>query len=319
MQTAAASGTPHDVPVTGSPRRMDVVGAAVVVGPGTVVVDAAVVVDPATVVDVVVVVDPGTEVVVDVVVGVVVDVVVGVVVDVVGGVVVVVVGGVVVVVVVGVVVVVVVLGGGHTMSVTSVAKAPAVNGSGKPSVYKSAISTLSSTTSPQSAGSFGMVTWKVPVHGVFGTRVSPSLMTAPRRAADVNDGPTRDWALLRQRRDHGRKVTGVRNGEAAGDGRADCRRFTWTVLDASAPVPGSWACAGVDVTSVPTPTTSANRAGVAENAIRWSSISPLLKESTARRRLDLLSARYVTSSPAWCASVPSRGMVHEADIPGCHE
>ena len=259
MQTAVASGTPHDVPVTGSPRRMDVVGAAVVVGPGTVVVDAAVVVDPATVVDVVVVVDPGTEVV-DVVVGEVVVVVVGEVVDVVvGEVVVVVVGGVVVVVVGGVVVVVVVLGGGHTMSVTSVAKAPAVNGSGKPSVYKSAISTLSSTTSPQSAGSFGMVTWKVPVHGVFGTRVSPSLMTAPPAVQ-----------LMSTTAPPGTGLCSVSSVTTAGKSPVFATaKLQVTVvpivavspgqfLNASAPVPGSWACAGVDVTSVPTPTTSAN-------------------------------------------------------------
>ena len=64
------------------------------------------------------------------------------------------------------------------MAVVSVANAPAVNGTWNWS-YRRAISTLSTRFVPQSVGLFGTVSWNVPAHGVFGARVSPSLMTVP--------------------------------------------------------------------------------------------------------------------------------------------
>ena len=52
----------------------------------------------------------------------------------------------------------------------------------------------------------------VPVHGVFGARVLHLVDDRPTGgAADINGGPTRDWARLRQRRDLGRNVTDVFN------------------------------------------------------------------------------------------------------------
>ena len=42
------------------------------------------------------------------------------------------------------------------------------------------MSTLSTRPAvPQSVGLFGMVSWNVPAHGVFGARVEPALMTVP--------------------------------------------------------------------------------------------------------------------------------------------
>ena len=100
----------------------------------------------------------------------------------------------------------------------------AINGSGK-LVYSSSMSTLSSTNVPQSVGSFGMVTWNVPIHGVAGSKVSPSLMTAPPAVQLMSTtAPPGNGLVSVRRRDLGRKVTGVLNGEIAGDGLAECRR-----------------------------------------------------------------------------------------------
>ena len=91
------------------------------------------------------------------------------------------------------------------MSVTSVANAPRSTAAGN-LVYSSSMSTLSSTNVSQSVGSFGMVTWNVPLHVTPVPGVTFTDARSTGRAGDVNDGPTREWALLRQRRDLGRKV-----------------------------------------------------------------------------------------------------------------
>ena len=79
-------------------------------------------------------------------------------------------------VVVDVVDVVVVVGGGQTTRTVCVANAPATSG-GVNCGYASAICTRSRNTELQSAGSFGIVTPNVAVHGVSGASVSPSLIT----------------------------------------------------------------------------------------------------------------------------------------------
>jgi hypothetical protein len=79
----------------------------------------------------------------------------------------------------GVVVVVVVVSGGHETAVVSVANAPAVSGTVN-WVYRSWMFTLSTRPAVlQSVGSFGIVTWNDPAHGVFGASVDPALMTVP--------------------------------------------------------------------------------------------------------------------------------------------
>ena len=195
------------------------------------------------------------------------------------------------------------------MAVVSVANAPAVNGTGNWS-YRRAMSTLSTRPVPQSVGSFGMVSWNVPAHGVFGCQGVTFVddRSAGRRAADIHDRPTRERARLRQRRDLGRKVTGVRNDEGAGDGLADCRHVSRTVLERlrAGPDLASWACAGFQRQACRPRQRTRARERVAGTAMRWSSIPPFFTGSTSRRRVDALSARtYLALSVA--LQVPQLG------------
>ena len=86
-----------------------------------------------------------------------------------------------------------------------------------------------------------MVSWNVPAHGMFGCqRVTLVDDRSTGRVQLIStSGPTREWARLRQRRDHGRKVTGVRNDEGAGDGLPSAPSSPGQFLNADAPVPGS--------------------------------------------------------------------------------
>ena len=118
------------------------------------------------------------------------------------------------------------------------------------------------------------------------------------RAGDVNDGPTREWARLRQGRDCGRKVTGVRNDEGAGDGLAECRRRTRTVLVRRRA--GAWIwhlglrSIRYDKRAGPG-NERERRTRVAGTAMRWSSIPPFFTGSASCREFNVLSARaYLT-------------------------
>ena len=187
----------------------------------------------------------------------------------------------------------------------------------------SSMSTLSSMNVLQSVGSFGMVTWNVPVHGVAGARVSPSLMVAPPavQLMSTTAPPGNGLCSVSWVTSPGKNPF-VLNGEVTGDRLAECCQQTWTILCRrrcqSAQVLGP--AQDSRTTSVPTAPTNASVSAIARRRDRNAMVMGdfAFHSNSGIKQFIELWPRLHESGPPHSRNQKRRGQDDAARIRRCH-